>query len=123
MLAVNSLKHEDQLQLNNDISRLPAKLEDRVNSMLLNSIDAALEQPVADEREVVQFIRVVKRLLESCFDTTFESYDRLLALAEGHPSLEVMSEAVEVLVSKVKSKTQFTTRLTAVLREFVRAGN
>jgi|JI61114C2RNA_FD_contig_101_135354_length_8705_multi_3_in_0_out_0_2 hypothetical protein len=91
--------------------------------MLLNGIDKALEQPVSDEREVVQFIRVLKRLLETCFDSSFESYDRLLNLAEVHPSLEVMSEAVEVLVSKAKSKTQFIPRLTTVLRDFVRASN
>lgn len=71
MLAVNSLRHEEQLQLGQDLSKLPAKLEDRVSCMLLNSFDAALEQPVADEREVVQFIRVLKRLLETCFYSSF----------------------------------------------------
>jgi len=48
MLLVGGLRHEEQLQLGQDIARLPAKLEERVNSMLLNSFDAALEQPVVE---------------------------------------------------------------------------
>jgi hypothetical protein len=57
--------------------------------MLLNQFDDALEHPVEDDREMVQFLRALKRLLETCFDKTFESYDRFLQLAEESPSLEV----------------------------------
>lgn len=56
---------------------------------MLNKFDEALENPVGDEREIVQFLRVMKRLVESCLDKAFASYDRLMNMADKHPSLEV----------------------------------
>lgn len=75
--------------MGSDLSRLHAKLEVRVKVMLLNKFDEALEKPVGSEKEIVLFLRVLKRLLESCLDRSFESYDRLISLADKHPSLEV----------------------------------
>jgi hypothetical protein len=89
--------------------------------MLLNAFDTALEHPVSDEKDIVQFIRALKRLLVACLDSSFESDDRLLVLAEFHPNIEVMSEAVEVLVSRVKSKAQLNVKLTNILRDIIRA--
>jgi hypothetical protein len=58
-----------------------------VTAMLLNAFDTALEQPVSNEKDIVLFIRALKRLLVVCLDSSFESDDRLLALAEFHPSM------------------------------------
>ncbi len=87
MQAVTSLTHEQQLQVGTELSQLHNQLEVRVRGTLLNKFDEALENPVGGEKEIVQFLRVMKRLLESCLDKTFSSYDRLMAMADKHPSL------------------------------------
>lgn len=59
------------MQIHQEIAKLPPRLEERVRIMLLNLFDAALENPVEDEREAVIFLRALKRLLETCFDKNF----------------------------------------------------
>lgn len=69
---------------------------------------------------------MLKPLIVICFNKTYDSFDRLLQLAETHPSLEVFVKSVDILVNCLKknisrsqdSKLNLQPKLINLLRSY-----
>ena len=117
--GVNNLTESQQLKITTEIVKLERKPKELIKQTLDRAFISALEYLVPHTTDLLRFLFTMKPNLSLWSDDDDACINSLTTLAETHPSLEVVIEAIEVIAGLYFFQIDHG-RILAVIAEFMK---